>query len=446
MIYGGECLISSGGKLLSQGPRFSYERVQVTTAVIDLDVNRAAQAEQVSFDPSNTENLMVIETESEWRSIPFEIATSSVAKWEFSTELKHEEFSRAIALGLWDYLEKSKQKGYAVSLSGGADSCSVMVLIRDMVELALNELGNAGFLKRLKKVFPGGENESGEIDLTVKQVMSHLLDSFYQPADASSEKTLESAKAVAEGVGAYFNVIDVSAMVDLYTQATENFLDRTLSWDNPGDDLTLQNIQARVRGVQGWTIANATGKILIPPGNMSEIMVGYFTQGGDDSGGVNPIGGVKKSYLKTWLEWRESYGPEGLPPLPFLSFVNKLAFTAELRPIVEGVEEQTDEGELGPYVVRDDMEDLFLRDRLSPIEIFDRLQIINPQHSADEHLRWIKKFFWLFSINQWKRERLPVTFHVDDHNLSPRNWLRWPVLSGNFEEELNELTEYVLNL
>ena len=51
----------------------------------------------------------------------------------------------------------------------------------------------------------------------------------------------------------------------------------------------------------------------------------------------------------------------------------------------------------------------------------------------------IKKFFLLWSRNQWKRERIAPSFHLDDFNIDPRSWCRFPILSGGFEAELWEL-------
>ena len=43
------------------------------------------------------------------------------------------------------------------------------------------------------------------------------------------------------------------------------------------------------------------------------------------------------------------------------------------------------------------------------------------------------------SRNQWKRERYAPSFHLDDENLDPRTWCRFPILSGGFVEELKQL-------
>ena len=51
------------------------------------------------------------------------------------------------------------------------------------------------------------------------------------------------------------------------------------------------------------------------------------------------------------------------------------------------------------------------------------------------------RFFRLWSRNQWKRERYAPSFHLDDENLDPKTWCRFPILSGGFEEELAALAE-----
>ena len=57
-------------------------------------------------------------------------------------------------------------------------------------------------------------------------------------------------------------------------------------------------------------------------------------------------------------------------------------------------------------------------------------------------LVWVERFFKLWSRNQWKRERYAPSFHLDDHNLDPRTWCRFPILSGGFEKELAEMRDW----
>ena len=71
-------------------------------------------------------------------------------EWEDSSQLKEEEFARAIALGLFDYMRKSSSRGFVVSLSGGADSAAVATLVALMVQFAEQDIGAAELAVRLR--------------------------------------------------------------------------------------------------------------------------------------------------------------------------------------------------------------------------------------------------------------------------------------------------------
>ena len=104
--------------------------------------------------------------------------------------------------------------------------------------------------------------------------------------------------------------------------------------------------------------------------------------------------------------------------------------SAELAPDME------DEKDLMPYPVLLAIEKLAIRDRRSPVQVFHTL---NKQYPAEELKGWIRRFFKLWAINQWKRERIAPSFHFDDLNVDPRSWCRFPILSGGFETELAAL-------
>ena len=52
---------------------------------------------------------------------------------------------------------------------------------------------------------------------------------------------------------------------------------------------------------------------------------------------------------------------------------------------------------------------------------------------------YVKKFYKKFSMNQWKRERTAPSFHFDEFSVDSSLWLRFPILSNNFKEELKNL-------
>jgi NAD+ synthase (glutamine-hydrolysing) len=157
---------------------------------------------------------------------------------------------------------------------------------------------------------------------------------------------------------------------------------------------------------------------------------------GDTAGGLSPIAGVDKNFVRSFLRWLELEGPTGLGPIPALSAVNVQAPTAELRPAEAA---QTDEADLMPYDLLDFIERQAIRDKRSPREILTLLRVEFPELAEPLRVLFLRRFFTLFARNQWKRERYAPSFHVDDESLDPKTWYRFPILSGGFERELAEL-------
>ncbi len=266
--------------------------------------------------------------------------------------------------------------------------------------------------------------------------MAEMLTCVYQSTRHSGTVTREAARAIAEGIGATFHEFDVDNIVEEYRAAVERAIGRELAWET--DDLALQNIQARVRSPGVWMLANLRGALLLATSNRSEAAVGYATMDGDTSGGLSPLVAIDKAFIREWLVWMEKTGPTGITALPGLAAVNAQEPTAELRPREEG---QTDEEDLMPYTLLERIEQLAIRDRYSPVEVFRALVAEGGEWAADP-LRlkvWIRRFFELWSRNQWKRERYAPSFHLDDRNLDPRTWCRFPILNGGFRKELEEL-------
>jgi NAD+ synthase (glutamine-hydrolysing) len=176
-------------------------------------------------------------------------------------------------------------------------------------------------------------------------------------------------------------------------------------------------------------LANMTRSVLLTTSNRSEGDVGYATMDGDTSGSLAPIAGVDKPFIIQWLRWAEiNLGYRGL------SAVNNLQPTAELRPQDQT---QTDEQDLMPYTILVAIERQAILNRKSPMETYE---ILKADYDNRNYLKsCIIKFYRLWSVNQWKRERLAPAFHFDDLNVDPRSWCRFPILSGNFTEELEEL-------
>ncbi|MCC7474167.1 MAG: NAD(+) synthase [Pirellulales bacterium] len=470
-IYDGGTLLAMGGKMLARGPRFSFADWLLTSAVIDVDQTRRAKAEsflEASPQPTSDENPGSVSVEFTFPIVNDPIGTGPVYSytatltrsastqslgeaerdsasqppsltpaqvpghpgWETGPHQKEEEFARAVPLALFDYIRKSHARGCIVSLSGGADSSAVAVLMHLLVELGTRELGESQLAAKLP--FAPVAN---------RPLIRQLLTCVYQSTRNSSQTTLLAARAVAEAIGAEFLEWNVDTLVDEYVRTVSDAEQRELSWQH--DDVALQNIQARARGPGVWLLANLRGSLLLTTSNRSEAAVGYATMDGDTCGGLAPIAGIDKAFLLDWLRWMENVGPAGIGPLAALEVVTKLRPTAELRPTAA---DQTDEADLMPYRVLDAIERAAIRDKLLPVEVLEAVRPQFDQYNPTQLATWVERFFRLWCRNQWKRERYAPSFHLDDENLDPKTWCRFPILNSGFEKELEDLRHHAASI
>ncbi|HEX7378952.1 MAG TPA: nitrilase-related carbon-nitrogen hydrolase, partial [Pirellulales bacterium] len=211
-IYDGGALIASGGKLLAAGPRFSFADVRLTTALVDVDATRMTQSRSGSFLPSVENTADCVRVNFDFPDLMPELESTTSADWERGSWLKEEEFARAISLGLFDYLRKSRSGGFVVSISGGVDSAAVSCLAAMGLELAVAELGLAGALAKLAHCLATSEARSAA------ELVNTLLSCVYQRTRNSSQTTRDAAHGVAAALGAKFYEWSVDELVQQYTE------------------------------------------------------------------------------------------------------------------------------------------------------------------------------------------------------------------------------------
>ena len=374
MIYDGDIIIANNGKIIQRNKRLSFQDYNIKSLTLDP---------ALAQDGFPLEPLCLI---------------------------KEEEFTQACSLALFDYLRKSKSDGFVLSLSGGADSSTCAVLVAEMINRARKELGDSSLAIKM--------NHIDAAKLSQAQELKEMLVCAYQGTKNSSKDTFVAAQQLAQQLGASFHHWTIDDEVISYTKKVEYALGRSLEWSS--DDITLQNIQARARSPIIWMFANIHNALLLTTSNRSEGDVGYTTMDGDTSGSIAPIAGVDKHFVRHWLLWAEkNLGYDSL------SFVNALQPTAELRP--QGFT-QTDEKDLMPYELMLQIERLAIREKKSPKEIAKYLNKVGGIEG------YVAKFFRLWSRNQWKRERIAPSFHLDEFNIDPRTWCRFPILNSGVNE------------
>lgn len=463
LIFDGAGLICAEGEIQAEVDRLRIDReIQVLDAVIDLGSIRRIRRETgswrrqyattrpqlqiVQLPRSPTQNFFEKDTihlqakrsntaELPWLSNrPKELGSAAMfepsLQWWIDQEkpntnqgltdqdLNMLELELALCLGLHDYLRKAHIQSVALALSGGRDSAMVALLVARIWHYRFPSLSKEEIKDKLKQSF-------------------HCA---YLATEHSGEATQAAAQALAEELGAQFYDLNIQNALQAHHALISEALKRPLSWEHDIDDITLQNVQARLRGAVIWMIANSHKALLLATSNKSEVAVGYTTMDGDTSGGLSPIADVPKTLVSKWLLWaRNRY------QLSSLDLINGLEPSAELRPSSEA---QTDEDDLMPFEILDQLSYGFCQLALSPLELFKRYwpQWKDRYQSPQDLQAHIVKFVRLFCFSQWKRERFAVSFRVSSYDLDPKGGGRYPVIQAPFTEELEALDRYVQTL
>jgi NAD+ synthetase len=219
---------------------------------------------------------------------------------------------QALVVGVRDYLRKCGFSKAVIGLSGGIDSALVATVAADAV---------------------GPENVLG----------------VAMPSRYSSAGSLSDARQLADNLGIGFQVIDIEPMFSVYLTQLDPVLNALRS--PASHDVTLENIQARIRGNTLMAISNRTGALVLTTGNKSELAVGYCTLYGDMAGGLAVISDVPKTLVYRLAHFINKQGSnrqsshrtsERIPQ----ATIDKPP-SAELRP------DQKDQDSLPPYEVLD---------------------------------------------------------------------------------------------
>ena len=225
-------------------------------------------------------------------------AAPAVAGAEDSSGEDLEQAFGALVLGTRDYLQKSGFRKAVLGLSGGIDS-------------ALTAVVAAAAL--------GPENVIG----------------VTMPSRFSSGGSVSDSRQLADNLGISLEEIPIETIFSSVLDTLDPV------FEGLEEDVTEENIQARIRGLLLMALSNKLNALLLTTGNKSELAVGYCTLYGDMSGGLAVISDVPKTLVYRISEWLNRDG-EVIPA----AIIDKPP-SAELRP------DQKDTDSLPPYDVLD---------------------------------------------------------------------------------------------
>jgi len=260
-----------------------------------------------------------------------------------------EDTYKALVVGLRDYINKNGFKKVVIGLSGGIDSSLTACIAVDAL---------------------GKENVKG----------------ILMPSQYNSKESIEDALELAKNLD-----------IETFTVPIENIFDKYLEefqeiFKGLKPDTTEENLQARIRGNILMALSNKFGWIVIATGNKSEMSVGYSTLYGDMVGGF----AVLKDVLKTKvyeLSYYRNYISKVIPDR-----VLTKPPSAELRP------NQTDETELLPYPILDQIIQFYVEQDLTVEEIV--------KLGFEE--KDVKKIINLIDKNEYKRRQAPIGIKITE--------------------------------
>ncbi len=253
----------------------------------------------------------------------------------------------ALVLGVRDYLGKCGFSSAVIGLSGGIDSAVTAAIAVDAL---------------------GTENVRG----------------VSMPSQYSSQGSLDDSETLAKSLGIQYDVVPIKAS---FGTMKESLLPL---FKNREEDVTEENIQARLRGLMLMALSNKFGSLVLTTGNKSELAVGYCTLYGDMCGGLAVISDVPKTMvyrLARWINREREVIPEA---------------TIEKSPSAELRLDQKDEDSLPPYDVLDEILERYVVESESVDQII----------AAGFEKETVSHIARLIDLNEYKRRQAPPGLKV----------------------------------
>lgn len=206
-----------------------------------------------------------------------------------------QEIDQYVSLWLWDYLRRSRMRGFMMPLSGGLDSSCVAVLVFSMCNHIHSNLGDAQVQEYFRLSHNIQPQDIYEKLKSPSSICKLILKCCYLSTQYSGKETETRAKLLSSAIGAEFLCLSIN---DIYTQF------RGLLGVGSSNDVSLldQNLQARLRMTATYYLSGGN-RIVLATGNVDEAIMGYLTKYDCSSADINPIGGLCKDDLKSYLNY-----------------------------------------------------------------------------------------------------------------------------------------------
>ncbi|XP_051235970.1 glutamine-dependent NAD(+) synthetase isoform X3 [Dicentrarchus labrax] len=397
VYYDGCALVAINGDIVAQGAQFSLNDVEVITATLDLEDVRNYRGELCQPHMSRAGLLAVGLPEEKWTG------GFSVASERRCRQLLH-----CLHCPLY----------VCAALPGCRGRHQVLEDVHRVV-------GDDSYRPQHPR-----------------ELCSRIFTTCYMGSENSSEATCSRAKDLANQIGStHMNInIDmaVKGILSIFSVVTGKWPQFRTNGGSHRENLAMQNVQARVRMVLAYLFAQLSlwargkpgGLLVLGSANVDESLTGYFTKYDCSSADINPIGGISKTDLKSFL----LYCVEQFQ-LTALRGILAAPPTAELEPLTDGQVSQTDEADMGmTYSELSVIGRLRKISKCGPFSMFCKLiHMWKDALSPTEVAQKVKHFFRMYSVNRHKMTTITPSYHAvsyspDDNRFDLRPFLyntRW---------------------
>jgi len=386
MVFAGHNVIAENGIVLNESARFKNE---VVYSEIDVDNLVQERQKSVGFQTVDTDDFIEIPffldvTETE---LTRKVAQSPfVPEKDEECKKRWEEILMIQALGLKKRLQHTNCTSAVVGISGGLDSTLALLVVAK----AFDMLG----------------------------IPRNKIESVTMPCFGTTDRTYQNACKMTQKLGANLREVNIKDAVRTHF--------RDIGQPEDKHDVTFENAQARERTQVLMDIANMTGGMVIGTGDMSELALGWATYNGDHMSMYGVNGSVPKTLVRHLVRYyADTCNDKELADV--LYDVLDTPVSPELLPPKDGEIAQKTEDLVGPYELHDFYIYYALRYGFAPSKIYRLAKYAFAGTYDDETiLKWLKKFYWRFFSQQFKRSCLPDGPKVGSVGVSPRGALQMP--------------------
>ena len=160
--------------------------------------------------------------------------------------------------------------------------------IHDLIIESLRKFFSAAGKTKAVVGLSGGIDSAVVLSLGVRAFGKENVTAILMPSPFSTMHSVSDAVELAENLGVNYKIVPIEGIYNKYVK------ELTSLFGADPKQITIENLQARIRGVILMAFSNQNDALLLNTTNKSELAMGYGTMYGDLCGAVMPIADLYK--------------------------------------------------------------------------------------------------------------------------------------------------------